>query len=63
MAVAKFQSDEQRLEEFSRAMEIGEEQIERGESVAYTSELLEEITKEALKNYHSGKQPSPDVCL
>ena len=50
-----------RLQRLRAALAIGLEQIERGEDVEYTPELLGVIDQAALRKFRDGKQPMPDV--
>ena len=54
--------DQERLAALRAAIAIGDEEIERGEVVPYTPELLEEIKRNAEKKLREGRMPNPDVC-
>ena len=54
------EADEQR-QALLAAVQIGEEQIARGEYRAYTPELFEEIKRNARDKVARGHQPNPDV--
>jgi len=54
------EADEQR-QALLAAVQIGEEQIERGEYRAYTPELFEEIKRNARDKVKRSHQPNPDV--
>ena len=41
---------------------IGLEEAQRGELVTYTSELMDEIYREAEEMLLRGEEPDPDVC-
>jgi hypothetical protein len=43
------------------AVAQGDTQLDRGEGIAYTPALLDEMTHEALKSLHSGMPMDADV--
>ena len=51
-----------RIERLRAAIAIGEAEIERGEGVEYTPQLLEEIDREADRMLAEGVAPDPGVC-
>ena len=53
---------DRRLQDLRAKLQVGLEQIERGETVAFTPELLEEISREAEEMVLRGEEPDPDVC-
>ncbi len=56
-AIRRMQAEEIRLAAWQAAIKIGDDQLDRQEGVDYTSELLGEITKSAVKAMH-GNQPT-----
>jgi antitoxin ParD1/3/4 len=54
------EADEQR-QALLAAVQIGDEQIVRGEYRVYTPELFEEIKRNARDKVKRGHQPNPDV--
>jgi hypothetical protein len=42
-------------------VEKGDAQIERGEGIAYTAELMDGLTQTAINEMHSGKSMEADV--
>ena len=52
---------ETKRERLLAALQLGEEQIARGEMVRYTPELLDEITERAMERAKKGEKPNPDV--
>jgi hypothetical protein len=54
------EADEQR-QAFLAAVQIGKEQIARGEYRVYTPQLFEEIKRNARDKVKRGHQPNPDV--
>jgi antitoxin ParD1/3/4 len=61
-AVRLLDERERRLKWLRTAVAEGFEQIERGEGIPYTPELLEEIDREVDERARRGDTPSPDVC-
>jgi antitoxin ParD1/3/4 len=53
---------DQRLQELRASIQEGLAAIERGEGKELTSELMEEISREASKRARLGVVPKPDVC-
>ena len=51
-----------RLADLRAALAIGQEQIDRGETVVYTPELRQELKREAKRLAQAGHTPSADVC-
>jgi antitoxin ParD1/3/4 len=43
-------------------VQIGDDQLDRGEGVPYTPERLAEITEKAFANARQGKKINPDVA-
>lgn len=60
-AIRRMREEDERLAALRAAVDAGDEQLERGEGVAYTPERLEQITQKALANARKGKNVSPDV--
>ena len=54
--------DQLRLERLRAAIDIGDEQLERGEYELLTPELIEEMNQSAREKWRNGHQPDPDVC-
>ncbi len=53
--------DDQKLERLKAALQVGDEQIQRGEGVIYSSSRLDAITEKAFINARAGKEISSDV--
>jgi antitoxin ParD1/3/4 len=53
--------DQERLEALRAAIAIGDAEIERGETVEFTPELLEEMKRNATKMLLEGRTPDSDV--
>ena len=43
------------------AIKLGDDQLDRGEGVAYTADALKDITQRAIEARHSDKPMDPDV--
>jgi antitoxin ParD1/3/4 len=53
---------DRQIQQLRAKLQIGLDQIERGETVQFTPELLDEIEREAEEQFRRGEQPDPDVC-
>ncbi len=60
-AIRRMQAEEERISAFRAAVAKGDAELDRGEGVTYTPELMESITQTALKDMHSDKPVDPDV--
>ena len=61
-AVRRMREEEERIAQFQAAVRIGDEQIERGETVPYGRELMEQIGQRAVQRAKQGQKiDSPDV--
>ena len=60
-AVRRLREDSQRRAAFRAALQVGEDQIARGQYRAYTLELFEDIKRNARAKAQLGQQPNPDV--
>ena len=61
-AVRRMREEEERIARFQAAVRIGDEQIERGETVPYSKELMEQISQRAVQRAKQGKTiDNPDV--
>ena len=61
-AVRHMREEDERIARFQAAVRIGDEQIERGETVPYSKELMEQIEQCAVQNAKQGKKiDNPDV--
>ena len=50
-----------KLARLRAAIAVAEEQVARGEVVAWTPELHAQVREEAIRNVRAGKRPRPDV--
>lgn len=60
-AICRLRQEIEKKQQFLEAVLLGDEQIERGEAVPYTKELLDEITERAVLRASKGEKPSSDV--
>lgn len=60
-AIRRMRDEDERLAALRAAVAVGDDQLARGEGVAYTPERLEQITQKALANARKGKKVSSDV--
>jgi antitoxin ParD1/3/4 len=54
--------ERERLEQLRAKLQVGIDQLDRGEGIPFTPELLDEIDREVDDRLRRGEQPSPDVC-
>jgi antitoxin ParD1/3/4 len=60
-AIRRMQAEESRVAAWHAAIRKGDEQLDRGEGIAYTAETLDDITRSAISAMHSGQPMDPDV--
>lgn len=60
-AVERIAEDDQRLTELNAALQIGIDELDRGERIAWSPELMDEIWEEAMRRFDVGEKPDPDV--
>jgi antitoxin ParD1/3/4 len=60
-AIRRMREEDEKLEKLRAAVQIGDEQLERGEGIIYSASRLEAITEKALSNARNGKKVSSDV--
>ncbi len=60
-AIRRMQAEESRLLAWQTAIRKGDEQLDRGEGVTYSPEILNDITRSAVGAMHSGQPIDPDV--
>lgn len=60
-AIRRMWEDDEKLEKLRAAIQVGDEQLARGEGVAYSADRLEQITETALRNFRNGKKINKDV--
>jgi antitoxin ParD1/3/4 len=61
-AIRKMREADEKLVALRAAVQIGDEQLNRGEGIPYNAERLETITAKALANSKHGKTINPDVA-
>ncbi len=60
-AIRRMQAEERRMAAWQAAIAKGEAQLDRGEGVPYTPELMGQITKSAIAGMHNGQPIDSDV--
>jgi antitoxin ParD1/3/4 len=60
-AIRRMREEDEKLAALRAAVQVGDEQLDRGEGVPYTPERLENITAKAFANARSGRKVNPDV--
>jgi antitoxin ParD1/3/4 len=55
-AVRRMREEEERIARLQAAVRIGDEQIERGETVPYSKELMEQIGRRAVERAKQGQK-------
>jgi antitoxin ParD1/3/4 len=61
-AMRLLDQQERQLEEFRAKFRSGLDQLDRGEGIPFTPELMSKIRREVAERYRRGEQPNPDVC-
>ncbi len=61
-AVALLESRNIKLEWLRVAIAEGDAQYERGETVLFSEELMDELERESEEAFLRGEQPGPDAC-
>ena len=60
-AIRRMQAEESRAAAWQAAIQLGDDQLDHGEGVAYDSAALANITQSALDAMRSGQAIDPDV--
>jgi antitoxin ParD1/3/4 len=60
-AIRRMWAEDEKLAALRVAVQAGDDQLERGEGTAYSSEHLDRITENAFANARQGKKASADV--
>ena len=60
-AMRLLDAQERQLDELRAKLQIGLDQLDRGESVPFTPELIERIRRNADERFRRGERPKPDV--
>jgi len=60
-AIRRMQAEENRMTAWQAAIAKGDAQLDRGEGVPYTPELMEGITQSAIESMDNGQPIDPDV--
>jgi antitoxin ParD1/3/4 len=60
-AITRMQVEEIRTAAWQSAIKLGDEQLDSGQGIPYTTESLEDITKSAINAMRNGLSIDPDV--
>lgn len=60
-AIRRMQAEESRVAAWQAAIKVGDDQLNRGEGIAYTPETLNDITQSAISAMHSCTPMDADV--
>ena len=60
-AVRRMQAEDSRVAAWQAAIEVGDDQLNRGEGIAYTPQALNDITQSAINTLHSGAPMDADA--
>jgi antitoxin ParD1/3/4 len=60
-AIRRMQAEESRVVAWQAAVKAGDDQLDRGEGIAYTPETLNDITQSAIAAMHSETPMDADV--
>ena len=60
-AVRRMQAEESRVAAWQAAIEVGDDQLNRGEGIAYTPQALNDIIQSAINTLHSGAPTDADA--
>lgn len=60
-AIRRMKAEDMRLAAWRAAVTEGTDELDRGDSVAYSAEVLDDITRSAKKAMHSAAPINPDV--
>lgn len=60
-AIRRMQAEEARVDAWRAAIQIGDDQLERGEGLAYTAAVLNDITQTAIESLHGDTTMDPHV--
>lgn len=61
-AMRLLEHQERQLEELRAKLQVGLDQLDRGQSAAFTPELMSKIRREVAERYRRGERPNPDAC-
>lgn len=60
-AMRLLEAQELELQQLRDKLQIGLDQLDRGESVRFRPELVDRLRREVEGRFHRGERPSPDV--
>lgn len=60
-AIRRMQAEEARIAAWQAAIQKGDDQLAKGEGIAYTPDTLHDITQSAIGTLHGSQPMDPDV--
>ena len=61
-ALRQMAARERQQHDLRAKIQIGLDELDRGEGVEWTPELMEQLSREADEMHRRGERPDPDVC-
>jgi antitoxin ParD1/3/4 len=61
-AMRLLDAQERQLDELRAKLQVGLDQLARGERIVYTPSLMDEIMRDVEERFRRGERPNPDVC-
>jgi len=60
-AIRRMREEEEKVAAMRAALKIGDDQLDKGQGVAYTSDLIKRTAEKAKDNARRGRKVNPDV--
>jgi antitoxin ParD1/3/4 len=60
-AIRRMREEEEKVAAMRAALKIGDDQLDKGQGVAYTSDLMKRTAEKAKDNARRGRKVNPDV--
>lgn len=61
-AIRRMWSEDEKLEKLRAAIQMGDEQLAKGEGLIYSADMLDKIPEKALSNSRNGKKINADTA-
>jgi len=61
-AIRRMHEEDEKVAALQRALKVGDDQLDRGEGVPYTADLLNRVTAQAKDKARGGRKVNPDVA-
>ena len=61
-AMRLLDAQQRQLQELRAKLQSGLDQLDRGEGIPFTPELMQKIRRDVAERYRRGDRPDPDVC-